>query len=655
MKVFQLQNVWLKIFWSRWACAAVEATPMSPGSFMAFDVAASCEFYRDSQRPAFSYYKLAANGSAIQVGPQSSPSGLCYFPDASCDVSDFTCCTLDQRVGEVAAKGEQINVFSLLACLVLPMCCWRRVLRIRNSYRHEEGSAEDEEAGTLEDDAAEKPSMSCWRPCLNKVFLWIFAFGLLLEMHVYMYTASITQELLSVPQRTSMLFAGAFLVPIREIFQFSEDVVVVKVVGAVAAGSMSAVRPIVALGVLGGALCGVAAALCATALSSWPAALRWLVSPYAMHSDYQACPLVPESDEAAKMAKMYLLLSVWCWPANFVSMTLRGLLMSQLELISFGIAKIVPNGLNYVLLFMVFVRHPSLDTLGLITIVCAYVELLILLVILAAKRDFRARFHLTLGCAEAEAAELLEVQTSWRDASRDGFYAMLLDLAAQCSITAGIYTGGAVLGIGAMYQIATLQAAFPQYGLIWIFALIYMVKVYGTPLVVAKTYSQFKGQLSGIIAYGFVLMVVSAITLMPYKVPIAFAQAQQACRYASSLECTNIFTDVFGGATNSETVQGSTMWTFVPILMAQCFYRLFKAALYACGDDWRFMASAGVASFIFIFLPAIGVAVLYFKNIVSIVTAMYLPSLVLAISFVCRTRQNINRMLSGEGRSSQED
>ena len=35
---------------------------------------------------------------------------------------------------------------------------------------------------------------------------------------------------------------------------------------------------------------------------------------------------------------------------------------------------------------------------------------------------------------------------SWREASRDGFYAMLLDVAAQMSITAGIYVAAAMCG-----------------------------------------------------------------------------------------------------------------------------------------------------------------------------------------------------------------
>ncbi|CAK9013278.1 Hypothetical protein SCF082_LOCUS11868 [Durusdinium trenchii] len=626
----------------------------------------SCEFYQKSHRPAFIYYQLAPNGSKIEVQAQADANGLCYFPEASCELSNFSCCSLSESMHTAAEFGTMINVQSCLVCLVLPMVCLVCIARLRRRQEAQQALEDEETDEDQEEEESEEMNQAmrglecetsageaetgeeaepCWRNGLRVLLRVLLVIGFAAELMMLTFTARITQKLLDVPMRNSMMAGEAFLMPVREIFQFLEDVVTVKIMAAVRAGSLAAVRPILSLGVLGGALCGVVAALCITAILSWPAALRWLLAPYAMHEDSLACPLVPKGDDAAATAKMYLLLSAWCWPANFVSMGLRGLFLGLNEWSTLGLSILVPNAIQIVLLFMIFIPDPSLDALGLIAIVGAYGSLLILLVILLLRRGFREQYNLTLGSSEVKPDEMT-ASVSWREASREGFYAMLLDVAAQSSITVGIYTGGAMLGIGAMYQIAALQAAFPQYGLQYIIGVTYALRLQGTRLVAAEEYQAFKGLFRGTVIYGLLLALVAAATLIPYRVPIAFLQARQACEYASSLECTKIFTSVFGGGdATGGTLQGSAMWIFVPILIARCFYQLYKAGLYAC-LDWSFMARTGVSSFLLVFLPAICAAVFYFQTVLSIFLAMYLPLLVMAITFMCRTRRNIKRMLS---------
>ncbi|CAK9027074.1 unnamed protein product [Durusdinium trenchii] len=581
----------------------------------------SCEFYQKSHRPAFIYYQLAPNGSKIEVQAQADANGLCYFPEASCELSNFSCCSLSESMHTAAEFGTMINVQSCLVCLVLPMVCLVCIARLRRRQEAQQALEDEETDEDQEEEESEEMNQAmrglecetsageaetgeeaepCWRNGLRVLLRVLLVIGFAAELMMLTFTARITQKLLDVPMRNSMMAGEAFLMPVREIFQFLEDVVTVKIMAAVRAGSLAAVRPILSLGVLGGALCGVVAALCITAILSWPAALRWLLAPYAMHEDSLACPLVPK---ACRAAKMYLLLSAWCWPANFVSMGLRGLFLGLNEWSTLGLSILVPNAIQIVLLFMIFIPDPSLDALGLIAIVGAYGSLLILLVILLLRRGFREQYNLTLGSSEVKPDEMT-ASVSWREASREGFYAMLLDVAAQSSITVGIYTGGAMLGIGAMYQIAALQAAFPQYGLQYIIGVTYALRLQGTRLVAAEEYQAFKGLFRGTVIYVF-----------------------------------------GGGDATGGTLQGSAMWIFVPILIARCFYQLYKAGLYAC-LDWSFMARTGVSSFLLVFLPAICAAVFYFQTVLSIFLAMYLPLLVMAITFMCRTRRNIKRMLS---------
>lgn len=222
------------------------------------------------------------------------------------------------------------------------------------------------EAGTLavcedSDDDEEEPSRC--RKTVGILTCVGFCLAISFECYLITFSANITQRLLSVPLRNSMLAGDAFLVPLREIFQFLEDVVTVKVMAAIGSGNVGAVRSVLMLGVFGGAFFGIVAAGCATALCSWPAALRWLLAPYAMHDSALGCPLVPKGDEAAEMAKQYLLFSVWCWPALFVSMALKGFLLGLQEYGLFIFMGLVQTGTQIALLYILFVPDPSLDAL----------------------------------------------------------------------------------------------------------------------------------------------------------------------------------------------------------------------------------------------------------------------------------------------------
>lgn len=348
------------------------------------------------------------------------------------------------------------------------------------------------------------------------------------------------------------------------------------------------------------------------------------------------------------MAKQYLLFSVWCWPALFVSMALKGFLLGLQEYGLFIFMGLVQTVTQITLLYILFVPHPSLDALGWIVFVGSYMSLISTLGIFLFKRDLRLRYNLTINCAQATELGAPEVvQISWKKASQEGFYAMLLDVAAQVSVTTGVYVAGGLLGVGAMYQVSAWQAAFPQYGLQWIFGVTYVLRLQGSNLVAAKEYKQFRNLFRTIMVYGIILAIVAASSLIPFRVPIAFQEAAQACEYASSLNCANIFASVFGGGdTGGDTLQGSAMLLFVPTLLARSFYQLYKAGLYAC-LDWSFMASTAVAATVLVFFPTISIAI-YLKTVSSILIAMYLPMLMMAIAFLLRTRRNIKRMLSGQ-------
>jgi len=246
------------------------------------------------------------------------------------------------------------------------------------------------------------------------------------------------------------------------------------------------------------------------------------------------------------------------------------------------------------------------------------------------------------------AAEGSAMHVSWRKASWEGFLAMLLDVAAQLSVTVGVYIAGSTFGMGAMYQISALQAAFPQYGLQWIWSLTYIVRIRGTQLVSAGQYKLFQGMFNYCVFYALLLLVIAAATIVPFKQVLALKQARQACEYATDSSCLGIYSSVFGGGTyTGGTLQGGAMIFFVPAMAARCFYQVFKAGLYAC-LDWDFMARVAVASFILVFVPAIVIAALFTRMVAAVFVAMYLPLLFMAFAFMLRTRRNIKHMLAGQ-------
>ncbi|CAJ1338367.1 unnamed protein product [Effrenium voratum] len=329
-------------------------------------------------------------------------------------------------------------------------------------------------------------------------------------------------------------------------------------------------------------------------------------------------------------------------------MAVRGFLLGSLELTSFVVMGLAQAVIQIVLLKALFVPNPSLTNLGWISFVGSYTSVIFTLGIFVFRSELRARYDLT--CRRRKASDEDDddgAQVSWKAASQEGLAAMLLDVSAQMSITGGVYTAGAMLGMGAMYQISALQAAFMQYGLQWVYALTYSLRLQGTQMVAAGQYHQFNALFRFVVIYGLILVVTAAATMVPFRAPLAFLQAEQACEYASHKSCVNIFTDVFGGGTSLQgTLQGSTMLFFVPVLAARCFYQLFKAGLYAC-LDWNFMARIGVVSFAAVFVPAIVVSV-FVRTVASIVVAMYLPLLAMAVAFIFRTRRNIKSMLNDQ-------
>ncbi|CAE7036234.1 SEP1 [Symbiodinium sp. CCMP2592] len=642
----------------------------------------SCEYFRGSgQHQAFVFYRSESNGSKIEVQPAAA-GGLCYYPEANCELSDFSCCTVTSTVSKEADRCQLHNTIYCLAAIFLafqlPGMCRRLGFftsstaseacssaqipqsalthEPRSPSTEEEAAEEASESQDQEDSEEDEPESTDSRVCVRRVLrilacLAIMAF-IAAEVYCAILIANATQRALTVPERNSMLAADAFLVPLVEIFQFLEDVVAVKISAAMVTGETHLVRHILIMGVVGGILCGTVAASIATAICSWPAAIQWILAPYSMHDSYLQCPLVPQGPAAADSARMYWLLQVWSWPLGFACRAIKGFLFGSGDIVLGMTVLGLANGMVSIGgVYLFFLPQPSLDSLGWISFACSGASFLILLAMFAARRDLRQRYGLRItrpSDTETAASRPAEfsARSLWKDTSREGFMAMILDVSAQMPATVGIYTAGTRLGLGAMYQISSLQAAFPQYGLAWVIGLTYILRLKGTQLVSEGEYEQFRGLFRLATLYSLLLIVAVAASVIPYSDALSFLQAEQACEYASDLSCLPHYTSIFGGGhLKGDTLQQAFRYFFTPVLIARCFYQVFKAGMYVC-LDWIFMAKVGLISLSCIFVPAILVAVWGLGTPSAIFVAMYLPWLFMTGAFMLRTRHNIKKMLA---------
>lgn len=618
-----------------------------------------CEYFRGSgQHPAFVFYRSESNGSHTEVQPRAAAGGLCYYPEATCEVTEFSCCTVTRAVSKEADRCQLHNTLYCFAAIFLtfqlPGLCRR--LGFTRSKASEEESAE-EASESQEDSEEDEPESSQSGVCVRRVLrilagLAIVAF-IAAEVYCAILIANATQRALTVPERNSMLAADAFLVPLVEIFQFLEDVVAVKISAAMVTGETHLVRHILIMGVVGGILCGTVAASVATAICSWPAAIQWILAPYSMHDSYLQCPLVPQGPAAADSARMYWLLQVWSWPLGFACRAIKGFLFGSGDIVLGMTVLGLANGMVSIGgIYLFFLPQPSLDSLGWISFASSGASFLILLAMFAARRDLRKRYDLRITRPSDETAASrpaeFSVRSLWKDTSREGFMAMILDVSAQMPATVGIYTAGTRLGLGAMYQISSLQAAFPQYGLAWVIGLTYVLRLRGTQLVSEGEYTQFRGLFRLATVYSLLLVVAVAASVIPYSDALSFLQAEQACEYASDLSCLPHYSSIFGGGhMKGDTLQQAFLYFFTPVLIARCFYQVFKAGMYVC-LDWSFMATVGLISLSCIFVPAILVAVWGLGTASAIFVAMYLPWLFMTGAFMLRTRHNIKKMLAGK-------
>lgn len=173
----------------------------------------------------------------------------------------------------------------------------------------------------------------------SKRLVRLFGLGLMayitLQVVVPILMRSSIQERLSVTNRNTVIAAEAFLVPYNAIFQFIEDIVLVRVNYAMARKDHQLTNELVHLGLFGSFLSGIVAAVVGTILGVIPPSLAGLTNPGAAADEalYPGCDLL---QLLSKQQLAYWLVKVWAIPGTQVGLVLTGFMLGAMELSTVG-------------------------------------------------------------------------------------------------------------------------------------------------------------------------------------------------------------------------------------------------------------------------------------------------------------------------------
>jgi len=138
-----------------------------------------------------------------------------------------------------------------------------------------------------------------------------------------------------VTQRNQVIAAEAFLVPYNEIFQFIEDIILVRVNYALGSGNKKLTDMLVHFGYVGALASGVLAAVVGTILGAIPPVLQALTIPGASNDAnlYPGCDIISDSTEGILP---YWMIELWAMPGTQLGLVLSGFMLGAFELPTVG-------------------------------------------------------------------------------------------------------------------------------------------------------------------------------------------------------------------------------------------------------------------------------------------------------------------------------
>ena len=218
-----------------------------------------------------------------------------------------------------------------------------------------------------------------------------------------------------------------------------------------------------------------------------------------------------------------------------------------------------------------------------------------------------------------------------------------MDMSLQLSGTITYYVA-LTNSAATAYQFNALGAALPQFGLAWVMAIRYFSKIYGSQLLATAKYTQFASFAKASVAATMVTAAWGVANILWHSDALAYNYAMNGCEFAGSTECFPIYEKLF-------LAEGSVTDNF-PLAAVAIFidsaFNVSRGLILAC-KDFKFIAIAAVTSFVFVYAPAIFIAIhFYSASARSLYVASLMPMTYLTATHWWRTRANILAMLAGK-------
>ncbi|KAL3786188.1 hypothetical protein HJC23_001264 [Cyclotella cryptica] len=373
---------------------------------------------------------------------------------------------------------------------------------------------------------------------LLKYVAWMWDFGIwvgvtvLIIMPIFMKPS--IQKNLTVSSRTALQSAEAFLVPYKEIFQFVEDIISIRINYALSRGDKVAANSLTHLGIAGALMTGLIASGFASVLGAIPPVLQALTNP-GMKSDlalYPGCAIIEEAADSHDLIFNYWMIEVWKFPGTQVTMVLSGFMYGALE---YNLAGwIMAIGWSMLPLIWFLNLSKAIEPLILLALgefTVPYCMLLLSLLYLVSPlgksiREFTgvelsiSQLRTSFGdlfcrghkngdspsestlqaslLSESEGVQEGQVpqnDDSERESSaggliREGLCIMFLDVAVQMAKTLAIYMA-LKTDAATAYQLTALDSELPSYGIAYTTGMAFMFKILGPIFLTIEEYGYF--------------------------------------------------------------------------------------------------------------------------------------------------------------------
>ena len=598
----------------------------------------------------FPYEFKSSSGATITQGVPVNVAGyadpVCIF-NTSC-VEDPGCCAGTRELTSLSQVWWMVMII-FYAPFIVMQCMARNARQRKREKLLAQGSSESDI------NAAAAGGQSAGRPVLpgatGLVYVAMLAVVAAIIIEAVIMPQSIQQNL-SPADRAAELAMSAFLTPIREIFQFLEDTMTVKVGYALAAGRLHELNVLLHVSVGGGAVSALLAFGLMLFVALYEPAAASLLNPSAAPNALlidAGCPLLPTTAELLTHARIYWLLKAGAWLPAFVCKGIVGFFLGTRHFAAYGapivIGATVPVALWFSLLPLARRADSGLTPLSLLGIAYGTADWLNLgafAVYFYCAANLRHEHQLKLLLCRGRAL----VADSWRvvrEVVVEGLELMVVDLSVQLSLTCTIYLA-ASQSFETAYKLAAASAAYWQMGPSYLVGTMVVLKMFGAQMIAAGQYARFARIFLGGAVFVLALSVGAVAISALKRQPLAFEFGESACVFASDPDCAPAYARIFLAARPGDSL-ADVFVAFGPTVGLQMIFILLRAGLATC-HDFAFLAKASFGALAAVYAPAILLAHLHFRVAAAYYLAMYLPHFALVVVFGVRMSRHLRAMLA---------